>query len=140
MIIRRFGQEDAQFVADLINRNFFEENMRYYPKEELNTRIFDGEKVQMIAGYAHMYVICIDNEIIGCGAISGYWGGLEESVLLTIFVKPEFHKRGIGKLIIETLEKDELFSHAKKIEIPSSKTACEIYAKMSYGRKDGINN
>lgn len=136
MTIRRFEQEDARYVAELINRNFYEVNIKDYSKEELDARTFDEEKVRNIAGYAHMYVCCKDNEIVGCGAISSYWGNLDESILLTIFVKPEFHKIGIGKLIIETLEKDELFLRAKRIEIPSSKTAYEFYLKMGYNYKD----
>jgi N-acetylglutamate synthase-like GNAT family acetyltransferase len=138
MIIRRFEQEDAKYIADLINRNFFEVNIKDYTKEELEAIAYSDEKVKTVAGYAHMYVCCIENEIVGCGAISSFWGSMEESILLTIFVKPELHKQGIGKSIIETLEDDELFLRAKRIEIPASKTACEFYIKMGYDYKDRI--
>lgn len=146
MLIRRFEHADARNVAELINRNFFEVNIKDYTKEELNARAFDEEKVRTVAGYAHMYVWCADSEIVGCadseivgcGAISSYWGSLEESILLTIFVKPELHKKGIGKSIIKTLEQDELFLRAKRIEIPASKTACEFYQKMGYSYKNGV--
>lgn len=138
MLIRRFEHADARNVAELINRNFFEVNIKDYTKEELNARAFDEEKVRTVAGYAHMYLWCADSEIVGCGAISSYWGSLEESILLTIFVKPELHKKGIGKSIIETLEQDELFLRAKRIKIPASKTACEFYQKMGYSYKNGV--
>lgn len=59
---------------------------------------------------------------------------------LTIFVLPELHGKGIGRTIIETLERDEYFVRAKRIEIPSSITACEFYKKMEYHYKDGIEN
>lgn len=138
MIIRKFEQVDAKLVADLINRNFFEVNINDYAKEELEARAFTDEKVRTVAGYAHMYVCCIDDEIIGCGAISSFWGSLDESILLTIFVKPELHGQGIGKSIIKTLEADELFLRAGRIEIPASKTAYEFYLKMGYDFKEGI--
>jgi N-acetylglutamate synthase-like GNAT family acetyltransferase len=130
MIIRRFEYEDAGYVADLINQNFFKENIKIYTKDELNAIIFSEEKVRAVAGYAHMYVCCIDNVIVGCGTISSRLGSPEDSILLTIFVKPELHKKGIGNSIMETLEKEELYLQARKIEIPSPKTACEVYLKM----------
>ncbi|WMJ87440.1 GNAT family N-acetyltransferase [Anaerocolumna sp. MB42-C2] len=135
MLIRRFENSDAQYVAEIINRNFFEVNIKNYSKEELNARLFNEEKVRTIAEYSHMYVCYSDKEIVGCGAISNNWGSIDESVLLTIFVKPELRKNGIGKVIIENLEHDELFLRAKKIEISSSITACEFYFKMGYHYK-----
>ena len=77
--------------------------------------------------------------IVGCGAISSYWGKQDESILLTIFVLPELHGNGIGKTIVETLENDDYFLRAKRIEIPASITACEFYRKLGYDFKDGIN-
>ena len=56
-----------------------------------------------------MYVVCDNSRIVGCGAIAGYWGSLTESILLTIFVLPDYQGKGIGRRIIETLEQDEYF-------------------------------
>jgi len=58
--------------------------------------------------------------------------------LFTIFVLPEYQGRGVGRTIIETLEQDEFFMRAKRVEIPASITACEFYRKMGYDFKDGI--
>ena len=85
-----------------------------------------------------MYVVCDDLRIIGCGAIAGYWGSFTESILLTIFVLPEYQGKGVGKRIIQTLEQDEFFLRAKRIEIPASITAVEFYRKMGYNYKNGI--
>jgi GNAT superfamily N-acetyltransferase len=87
-----------------------------------------------------MYVVCDNDKIVGCGAIAGYWGSETESVLLTIFVLPEYEGRGIGRKIIETLEKDEFFKHARRIEIPASITACGFYRKMGYTYKNGVTS
>jgi GNAT superfamily N-acetyltransferase len=86
-----------------------------------------------------MYVAYLDNEVVGSGAISSFWGSQDESILLTIFVLPELQGKGIGRLLVDTLEKDEYFLRAKRIEIPASITACEFYRKMGYDYKDGIN-
>ena len=76
--------------------------------------------------------------IIGCGAIGFYWGKEDESSLFTIFVLPEYQGKGVGRKIIETLEQDEYFLRAKRIEIPASITACTFYQKMGYNYKNGI--
>ena len=86
-----------------------------------------------------MYVACDNSKIIGCGAIAEFWGSKTESILLTIFVLPNYQGKGIGKKIIETLEKDEYFIRANRIEIPASITAIEFYKKMGYGYKNEID-
>ena len=79
-----------------------------------------------------------ENKIVGIGGISSFWGSSTESILLNIFVLPEFHGQGIGSYIIDTLEGDELFLRAERIEIPSSITAVEFYRKKGYEFKNGI--
>jgi len=76
--------------------------------------------------------------LVGCDAIAGYWGSTTESILLTIFVLPEYQCKGIGTQIIHTLEQDEYFLRAKRIEIPPSITAVDFYRKMEYDYKNDI--
>lgn len=85
-----------------------------------------------------MYVACDELRIVGCGTIAEYWGSQTESILLTVFVLPEYQGKGIGKQIIKTLEQDEYFLRAKRIEVPASITAVEFYRKMGYEYKNGI--
>lgn len=138
MIIRRFKPEDAEKVSTIVCRNFIEINSRDYPLEEMQTlaSVYNPEKILQIASYAHTYVICDENIIIGTGSISSFWGSETESILLTIFVLPEYHGKGLGKKIIETLEHDDLFLRATRIEIPASITACKFYEKMGYHYKN----
>lgn len=51
---------------------------------------------------------------------------------------PEYQKMGIGKKIISSLEADEYFTRANRIEIPASVTAVDFYMHMGYGYKDGV--
>jgi len=140
MEIRRFKNGDAAQVSDLVCRNFIEINSKDYPISEMQTlaKIYDAEKILSIASYAHTYIVCDEERIIGTGSISSYWGSETESILLTIFVLPEYHLRGIGRKIVETLENDDLFLRAQRIEIPASITACVFYEKMGYGYKNGL--
>jgi len=138
--IRKFDKNDATTVSNIICRNFLEVNIKDYSKREMEelSKIYNCDKVLQISDYAHMYVACIDKKIVGCGAISSFWGKQDESILLTIFVLPELHGKGIGRSIIETLECDEYFLRAKRIEIPASITACDFYKKMGYIHKEDL--
>ena len=42
--------------------------------------------------FGHFYVAKINDKIVGCGVIAPYWGSETESVLLTIFVDPDFEQ------------------------------------------------
>lgn len=138
--IRRFRDEDAEMIAELICRNFREVNIKDYGEEAVRKLCaeHDAEWVRGVAGYAHMYVFCSGGRIVACGAISSYWGSEDESILLTIFVQPEYHGMGIGRKIIHTLEQDELYTRAGRVEIPASITACEFYRRFGYDYKNGI--
>ena len=140
MNVRKFEEKDAEEISALIGRNFIEVNSKDYPLEQMKekVRIFSADKIKERATNGHMYVICEDNIIVGTGTISDFWGSTTESILLTIFVLPEYHRKGIGRKIIETLEKDELFLRAERTEVCASITACEFYEKCGYKYKDGI--
>lgn len=137
--IRRFVSEDAEAVSKLIGRNFLEFNSKDYPLEEMKEKAleFSPEKIKDRASKGHTYVACEDDVVIGTGTISDYWGSKTESTLLTIFVLPEYQRKGIGEKIIETLECDEYFLRADRIEVCASITACEFYEKCGYSYKNG---
>ena len=140
MIIRRFRESDAEKVSKMIIRTERITNSKDYSEEAINAlekRVQPSHIVER-AGWTHFYVVEENDTIIGCGAIGPYWGSETESSLYTIFVLPEYQGRGIGRKIIETLERDEYFIRAKRIEIPASITAVEFYRKMGYDYKNGI--
>ena len=140
MEIRRFQPEDAIETAQVIAKTLIISNCKDYSREYIESNIasHSAEIISERANDGHMYVVCDDLRIIGCGAIAGYWGSFTESILLTIFVLPEYQGKGVGKRIIQTLEQDEFFLRAKRIEIPASITAVEFYKKMGYNYKNGI--
>lgn len=137
--VRRFVEADADDVANLVIRNFKEVNIKDYGKEAIDEMLktHDANWVLQVASYAHMYVFCHGEKIVATGSISSYWGSPTESIFLTIFVLPEYHGMGIGRKIIATLEEDELYKRASRVEIPASITAVEFYRKFGYDFKNG---
>ena len=107
-------------------------------KSETVININSPDKIKERATKGHMYVVCDGNIVVGTGTISDYWGSSTESILLTIFVLPEYHGKGIGKKIIKALENDELFMRSTRIEVCASITACVFYEKCGYRYIDGI--
>ena len=140
MEIRLFKLEDAIETAQVIAETLRTSNSKDYSAEYIEDTIasLSAEVLIERAKSGHMYVVCDKARIVGCGAIAGYWGSTTESILLTIFVLPEYQGKGIGKQIINTLEHDEFFLRAKRIEIPASITAAQFYRKMGYDYKNGI--
>lgn len=138
--VRRYQEQDAETIVSLIRRNFLEVNVKDYGEKAMKTLAahHDVNWFKGVASYANVYVFCINDEIVGVGSISSFWGSLTESILLTIFVLPELHGKGIGKFIIQNLEQDELFLRANRIEIPVSITAIEFYKKQGYDYKNGV--
>jgi len=141
LLIRRFENTDAAEVSALIQKTLRISNIKDYSAEyvERDAQLFTPEYVIQRAGWTHFYVVCLDSQIVGCGAIGPYWGKTDESSLFNIFVLPEYQGKGIGRAIIATLEQDEYFLRAKRIEIPASITACAFYRKMGYDYKNGVD-
>ena len=140
MIVRRFAETDAQEVSDLIIKTIRVSNTKDYPVEMMEELIrhMQPQDVLKRASWTHFYVVEENSAIVGCGAIGPYWDKTDESSLFTIFVLPEHQGRGIGRLIIETLEKDEYALRAKRIEIPASITGLEFYRRMGYEYKNNV--
>ena len=140
MKIRAFRKEDADEVAQVIAGTLRESNSKDYPKEyiEYTVASHSADELLKASEQRHIYVVCDGERIVGTGGIAGYWGSRTESILLTIFVLPQYQGKGVGRKIIQTLEHDEYALRADRIEIPASITAVEFYRKLGYDYKNGV--
>ena len=138
--IRRFQPGDAEEVSALIIRTLRTVSIRDYSSEYIEDLVqtMQPEDVLKRAEWTHFYVAACDGRIVGSGAIGPYWDSVKESCLFTFFVLPEYQEKGIGRRIMGSMERDEFFLRAERIEIPASVTAVPFYLKMGYGYKNGI--
>lgn len=140
MIIRLITERDYKNVANMIARSVSNSSYtKFYPQQSIDyiKESLNEEGVKKRASWTHFYVIEKENNIIACGAIGPYWDSKTESSLFSIFVDGNYQGQGFGRKIIETLEKDEFFKRAKRIEVPASMSAIPFYRKMGYEHKNG---
>ena len=141
MFIRSFENSDAVKTHEMIAYTLRTVNIKDYTPEFIEETVqrLSPEVLISRSETSHFYVLVEDEQIVGCGAIAGYWGSETESILLTIFIHPDYQGKGYGRQLIETLETDEYFKRAERVEIPASITAVGFYQKMGYDYKDGIS-
>lgn len=142
MLIRPFEINDAESVSSLVAETLRTSNSKDYTPDYIEKDIQSSQPKDIIkrSKWTHFYVVEIDGQIIGCGAIGPFWGKMDESSLYTIFVLPKHQGQGVGREIISTLEQDEYYLRAKRIEIPSSITAAPFYEKMGYSHKNNYHD
>lgn len=140
MKIRRFTETDAEATAQVVATTLRISNSSDYSPEyvEYLVQTHDAEVLVQRAKEGHTYVACDGETIIGTGTIAPFWGSETESIVLTFFVLPEYQGKGIGRALIETLERDEYALRAKRIEIPASLTGVNFYRHLGYDYKNGI--
>ena len=60
--LRRYQEQDAETIVNIIRRNFLEVNVKDYDEETVKELIkqHDVKWFQGVASYANVYVFCID--------------------------------------------------------------------------------
>lgn len=141
--VRKFISGDEFEISKIIEKDIIKENIKDYSKEDNKELIkrLNSDFIKQRAEKFHCYVVIDDKEIIGVGMIGPYWDSKSESSFFTIFIDPEYKGKGIGRKIIETLEKDVYYKRADRVEIPASITGLEFYRHFGFGFKitDKIN-
>ncbi|MDE7439556.1 MAG: GNAT family N-acetyltransferase [Clostridia bacterium] len=136
-------------VIELIKENEIEETCKmiigacensafaeFYPRKYID----GGSNYDIIKGRAqrmHFYVLKDGKKIIGCGGIGPYWDKTDEAWIFTVAVASGYQGKGLGRLIIETLEKDDYAKRSHRIEIHAAMSAIPFYKKLGYDHKNG---
>lgn len=127
LIIRKFRSEDALQVSRVIQKTMLVSNIADYSLDILQPLhdYFTPSKVTILASERYCLVAVYGEEIVGTGAF-------ENGELKTIFVLPEYQSKGIGKQLIEQLEKKAKEEHVKIMKVPASISGIPFYEKLGY--------
>lgn len=130
----RAKKENSGAMLDIIRRCVSEVNAADYTQAQVRELLdgFTADWLEDIISTRHYYEAWYDGKIVACGGVSRDYSQEKQSYLTAVFVRPDFRKNGIGRKLVEFLEKDEWCLDSNLIEIPSSKSAHEFYYKCGY--------
>jgi GNAT superfamily N-acetyltransferase len=128
IVIREFSPGDAQAVSDLIRHDLRAVNIKDYPPETIESMLqhFAPENLIKLSQQPRQMFVAED-----CGKVVAT-GSLAENWILTFFVAPEYHGRGVGKQLLTFLEEQALAKGRTDTFVPSGFTALPFYKKRGY--------
>ena len=141
MIIKRFQASQAEEVAELIKRNLLEITSKHYPPKYVASLIQSLSSTQILnkAVTQYIFVAIKGGKAVGTGSLANFGTPETPSYYGTaIFVALEFHRKGIGRQIMQKVEEQALELGADKITVRAAVNARGFYNKLGYTYRDGI--
>jgi GNAT superfamily N-acetyltransferase len=144
IIIRAYRESDAETVGRLIADTYGEFNLDFASPEEKQkllgpfqfARSTDEAQHAAIAQAiraAMVFVAEHDGEIVGV-----LRGRIER--IQSLFVRGDYQRRGIGRLLVERCEQECIRQGAQTIKVASTLLAVPFYLALGYKRTTGIRN
>jgi len=129
--IRKFKDKDALEASDLIRKTLSEENSKFYPNSviEYMYNEFSPQFLIELSKEREFFVAFENSEIIGTITIINDYIG-------TVFVNPEYHSKGIGTKLMETIENLAKERKIEKLRLQSSINAVDFYEKLGYSKRE----
>jgi len=127
MQIRKFRREDARKVSNLVRKCLWEVNSKDYSKKVIDFMVshFSPKSIIDNSKKRKIFVAVEKDKIIGTASI-------HDNVILTVFVNPKIHGKGIGKKLMKKVENEAKKNGFKSVKLPSSITAIDFYKKLGY--------
>lgn len=127
MKIRKFYDNDAKEVAELIRRNDKEISSLSYPKEviELWDKQLSPKYIIKISEGRMCYVMVDKTNIIGYVSIEG-------NKIKKLFVNPDYHKKGIGSKLLNKVENIAKKNNLNLLIVDSNIHAERFYVKKGF--------
>lgn len=125
--IRPAREDDAADISGVILRALHETNAKDYTDAiiERIAHSFSPDAVRELIGKRAVFVATIGERIVGTASLDG-------SVVRTVFVAPDVQGRGIGKLLMDEIERSARERSIPLLTVPSSVTAETFYAGLGF--------
>ena len=140
--IKEYKEEYAKEMSEIIITNMYEINIKDHGKEVIDriSKHFTEEEIKKnFPNRTKCFVALEKDKVVGTASITNFRGDEtgRKYIILTVFVKIENHRQGIGKMLIQEIERYAKSIGAKELIIPSSIYGCEFYRKLGYDFLDG---
>jgi|TARA_B100001971_G_C18206360_1_gene547867 N-acetylglutamate synthase-like GNAT family acetyltransferase len=121
MRIRRFKEKDSIKASNIIKKGF-QLSSSNYSEESIKEQIEENSPKKLIekSKKINYFVATEKDKILGIG-------GYDRKKVYTLFVDPKYHRKGIGKKIIE-----RVLSEAKMVGIKTLDTWSTFHAEKFY--------
>ncbi len=125
--IRKLGEEDLQTVYRLIQTTIDISYHEGYPREaiEFFKDYHSKEHILNDAATGYTVVAECDSEVLGTGTLSGI-------NIRRVFVSPPHQHRGIGKLLVQELERKASFEKLATIDLEASLVSRQFWESLGF--------
>lgn len=135
MKVRKANINDIAQIKLLLDRNF-DEVMSKSHSESVLEKFKSHNSIDSLSSqleWKTVYVVEQYGEIIATGAFVNFGSAdAPKYSISNLYVKPELHSTGIGRLLIDQLFNDAKDRNADTFHVPSSKNAIGFYEKMGF--------
>lgn len=139
--IKEYDNKYAQEMSNIIIQNLLKVNSKDYGLEFVKKSVKDFTHEEIKKNFpkrTKVFVALENDKVVGTAGLDKSWYNDDaEYWILTVFVDIAHHKQGIGKMLIQEIEKYAHEINAKKLIIPASITGCEFYHKLGYEYANG---
>ena len=125
--IRKFKSADSSVVCEIIKRNLIEINSKDYPEDIIKDmcKLYIPEYMIRIAKQRHINVAELNGIIIGTAS-------LDKNEICTVFVDVDYHKCGVGRKLMSSMEDVAKKNSVNIIQLHSSLTSLNFYYALGY--------
>jgi len=128
-------ENDIIHVIELITRNWDEVLIHHHSIETVQKFRAEetGETFKKHLSSKELYVVEDNGQVMATGSLVNY--GTAESPRLCVsmfFVSPDYHSKGIGRMLLEHLFSSVALQHAEKLHVPSSRNAINFYKRFGF--------
>lgn len=124
---RKFKSSDLDTVRGLIHNTIDISYSKAYNAEAIKyfKDYHNDKNISKDAKEGYSVVLERKNKIIGTGTVTG-------NHIMRVFVSPKFQRQGLGKLLMQKLEKKALSAGIRTAKLDSSLPAKKFYDSLGY--------
>ena len=139
MEISLVKESELTALSKMVQKTCRESFKFFYPNDwiEYTIKRQTPQRFREMARAMHLYVAKKSEKIIGCAGIGRFKNLEDECVIVSFFVASDWQGKGIGKELLKTIEKDDIYLRVRRVEVASSLNAVPFYLKNGFKYKNG---